>query len=244
MMKPWNAMVVLVLVVGILAGCRGDTAPSVDEQANSAQVLDTSADTGNYTSTALGTAYEGALPASIQLVLGTFHLEGTDNAVTPEQAKTLLPLWQVLQAGSLQSDAETNAVLKKIEETMTAEQLAAIAATKLGMEDLGTWMQERGVNPASPSDTAAGPGGLAPPNDMNEEEMAAMRATAQARGGMPGGGGPSGNMSEEERAAMRATAEAGGMTFGGGRGPAGASSGQLAMMAAQVAELLTARAAE
>jgi hypothetical protein len=61
---------------------------------------------------------------------------------------------------------------------------------------------------------------------------------------MPGGGGPLGNMDEAEREAMRATAEAGSMTLGGSQGPAGASSGQLAMMAAQVVELLPARVAE
>jgi hypothetical protein len=74
--------------------------------------------------------------------------------------------------------------------------------------------------------------------------QAAMRATAQAGGGMPGGGGPFGNMNEEELTAMRATAEAGGMAFGGGRGPAGATTGQLAMLATKAVELLAARAAE
>jgi hypothetical protein len=249
-MRTWKLTLVLVLVAGILAGCGGSTAASADKQGSSTPVLDSSADPGGYTSPVLGTAYEGALPASTQLVLGTFELEGTDNAVTPEQAKTLLPLWKVLQGGSLQNSAETNAVLKQIEGVMTVEQLVAIASMQLSMEDLASWMQEQGVNLAPPSDAAAGSAGFAPPNGMSEEEMAAMRATVQAGGGMPGGGGfpsaggPANNMSEEERAAMRATAEAGGMNFGGGRGPAGAGNGQLTMMAAQVVELLTARAAE
>jgi hypothetical protein len=43
---------------------------------------------------------------------------------------------------------------------------------------------------------------------------------------------------------MRATAEAGGITFGSGQSPAAAGSGQLAMLAGQVIELLTVRAAE
>jgi hypothetical protein len=78
---------------------------------------------------------------------------------------------------------------------------------------------------------------------MSEEERAAMRATAQAGGGMPGGGaGPFGDMREEERAAMRATAEASGMTIGN-RG-AGAGRGQLNLLAQQVVDLLTQIAAE
>ena len=32
-------------------------------------------------------------------MLGTIRLEETENAVTPQQAKSLLPLWQSLQGG-------------------------------------------------------------------------------------------------------------------------------------------------
>ena len=83
-----------------------------------------------------------------------------------------------------------------------------------------------------------------PLGNMNEEDRSAMRATAQARGGLPGGGGQFGDMSEEQRSAMRATAEASGMALEGSRGPANASNGQLTMLAAHVVELLAARAAE
>jgi hypothetical protein len=107
-------------------------------------------------------------------------------------------------------------VLILIEGAMTAGQLAAIAAMQLTVADLETWMQQRSVNPAPPADAAAGAGRFAPPNGMNDEQ----------------------------RAAMRATAEANGFTFGSGRGAAGAGSGQLALMAGQVVELLAARAAE
>lgn len=247
-MKLESVILVLILLAGAVAGCGSEASVSTPLAASAD--LAANGDGGAYTSVALGATYEGALPAGSQLVLGTFELGGAANAVTPAQAETLLPLWQVIQGGSLQNDAETNAVLKQIEGAMTAEQLAAIAAMQLTMADLGVWMQEQGEDFVPPSGAAADPGGFAPPDGMNEEEMAALRATAQAGGGMPGGGGfpgeggPPGNMSEQERAAMRATAEAGGMTTGGGRGPAGASSGQLTMMAAQVVELLTARAAE
>ncbi len=100
---------------------------------------------GVYTSAVLVTSYENALPANSQLALGTLRLEGTKDAVTPAQAKTLLPLWQAIQNGVLQNDAETNAVLKQIEGTMTAEQLAAIAAMQLTTEDMMAYAQENGL---------------------------------------------------------------------------------------------------
>jgi hypothetical protein len=240
-MKTWSIILSLVLLAGVVAGCGGQT--SVSAAGATSADLAASGDGGAYTSAVLGTAYEGALPASSQLVLGTFDLEGTANAVTPEQARTLLPLWRAIQSGTLQSDAETSAVLKQIEGAMTAEQLAAIAAMQLTAQDLGAWMQEQGVNFAPPSDATPGSGSL-PSGGPSEEERAAMQATVQAGGEMPGGGGSFGalgNMSEEERAAMRATAEASGMTFGN-RGAAGAGSGQLSMMAGQVVNLLVARA--
>jgi hypothetical protein len=203
-------------------------------------------ESGAYVSAVLDTSYEGALPASNQLALGTLQLEETENAVTPEQAKALLPLWQAIQSGALQSNAEVNAVLKQIEGQMTAEQLAAIAAMQLTTEDMGAWAQERGMGPEfSPEAMATrqaeggGQGGFGSPGNLSDEEREAMRATMEA-GGMPFG--DRGNLSEEERAAMRATAEASGMDFGG-RGFRGGA-GQITFLAQPVIDLLTKRAAE
>lgn len=270
-MKIWYVTLVLVLTAGVLVGCgggaaepanevssadgaspvatvsAGDAESSTAEQVSADQTPEARPGREQYASAALDTSYEGALPASTQLALGIAQLGGTENAVTPEQAKTLLPLWQVIQAGSLQSDAEMNAVVKQIEETLTAEQISTIADMKLTFEDMGTWMQGRGLNFGPPQ---GGEGRQGPFGDLTEEERAAMRATRQAGGG--GGFGPGGeggfdpggfaNMSEEERAAMRSTAEASGMTFG--RGPGGAGRGQLALIAEQVVELLAQLAGE
>lgn len=206
---------------------------------------------GVYTSTVLVTNYQNALPVSSQLALGTLRLEGTDNAVTPAQAKALLPLWQAIQAGALQNDAETNAVLKQVEGTMTAEQLAAIAAMQLTTEDMTAYAQESG-----PQGPGAGPAAMATPpaggaqggpagfGNLSTEERAAMRATAEAGGFGPGssqGGQGFGNMTAEQRAAMQATAQASGMTFPGQSGTTG--QGQLTMLAARLVALLTQRAA-
>jgi hypothetical protein len=184
---------------------------------------------------------------SSQLALGIYRLEETADAVTPEQAKAMLPLWQALQSESLESEAETNAVLKQIEGALASEQLSAIAEMQLTRESLGAWMQERGVNFGQPPEAmakrqAAG-GGQGAFGDLSEEEREAMRATRQASGEGGFGPGAFAEMSEEERASMRATAEASGMGFPGGvRGPGARV--QLSMLAELVIELLTERAAE
>ncbi len=244
-MKPW-LIILTAITMMVLAACGGETpAPTAEKEAVAVNV---SADeSGAYVSAALDTSYEGALPASNQLALGTLQLEETENAVTPEQAKALLPLWQAIQGGALQSNTEVNAVIKQIEGKMTAEQLAAIAAIQLTAEDMSAWAQEQGLNmDFSPEALATrqaergGEGGPGQFGNLSEEEREAMRATMQA-GGMPPGG-DRGNLSEEERAAMRATAEASGMNFGG-RGFRGGA-GQLTFLAQPVIDLLTQRAAE
>jgi len=245
-MKLENLTLILILVAGVLAGCGGETPAPAAEQEEAVAVNVVADESGEYVSAALDTSYEGALPASNQLALGTLRLEGTEEAVTPEQAVALLPLWQAIQSEALQSNTEINAVLKQIEGKMTSEQLQAIAAMQLTMEDLGTWTQEQGIGPRfSPEALATrqaeggGQGGFGPPGNLSEEERASMRATMEA-GGMPFG--DRGNLSEEERAARRATAEAGGMNFSG-RGFRGGA-GQIGFLAQPLIDLLTQRAAD
>ena len=143
-LKAWHIALVLVLVAGILAGCGTAASPSTDGATETSAVpADGAASQAGggsetVTSAALNESYEGALPASSQLALGTFLLEGTETAVTPEQAQTLLPLWQVIESGTLKSEGETDAVLKQIGGVMMPEQLAAIGAMQLTSEGMGT----------------------------------------------------------------------------------------------------------
>jgi hypothetical protein len=87
----------------------------------------------------------------------------------------MLPLWQVIQGGSLQSGAETEAVVKQIEGLLTQAQLGAIKAMELTREDLETWMQEQGIQrPAAAEGRGAGALG-----DMSEDERAKLREEMQ-----------------------------------------------------------------
>ncbi len=169
-MKAWHIGFVLVLAATMLVGCGGGeaTPEPVDEGVGE-----------TYTSAVLDASYPDALSVSNQLALGTIQLEETENAVTPEQAASLLPLWQAMQGG-VTAQAEVNAVLKQIEGTMAQEQLEAIAAMQLTQEDLRAWMQEQGLGTGGGFPGAGG--------DMSEEERESLRATVEAGGGMPGGG--------------------------------------------------------
>ena len=206
-MKTWSGLpVALMVAVLALVACAPEAQPAEEVEAVVA-------------SYALDTSYDGALGATSQLALGTMLLEETGEAIGPDQAETLLPLWQVIQAGTLQSEPETDAVLKQIEETMTAKQLTAIAAMQLTVEDVEAWVQEQGLN-LGPS-----PGAV---------------AADRAAGG--GKGGQGANLSEEEQGAMRATAEASGVTPGGRQ--AGTGAGQLDTLANPLVGLLARLAGE
>ena len=131
----------------------------------------------------------GELQGINRLALATLRLEGTENAVTAGQANELLPLWTILQSGSLQGQAETDAVLKQIEAKFTEAQQAAIDEMSLTFQDIGTWMQEQGIEMPTP-----GP-------DASSGESSGRPAMQ----GGPGQGGPGAfqNMSEEERTRLR-----------------------------------------
>jgi hypothetical protein len=125
----------------------------------------------------------GELQGTTRLALAILKLEGTENALTPAQASELVPLWTIIQGGSLQGQAETDAVLRQIESKMTEPQRAAVDAMDLTFQDIGAWMQEQGVEMPTPDASSGRPAGQAVPG--------------------PGGPGAFQNMSEEDRTRLR-----------------------------------------
>jgi len=91
---------------------------------------------------------QGELSAESKLIVGTFKLDGTEQAVTKGQAKQLVILWQVYKEIS-QSDTaaqeEVDGLLKQIEGTMTDAQMQAISDLNLGQRDVMSLMQEKGL---------------------------------------------------------------------------------------------------
>jgi len=140
----------------------------------------------------LKTDYENALPIATQLAIGLFKLEQTDTPLSAEQAAALLPLWKAyksLSNSESSSPMEMDALITQIQETISTEQLQAIADMKLTGEMMIQLSQERNI-------TLGGFGG-GRLSELSDEEMAtrqAMRESGQAPGGgggfgPPGGGG-------------------------------------------------------
>ncbi len=213
-MKRTKALVLSLVVVAmvVLGGCQ------------SAEPTATTTDGG----------VEGA-PVGVNdmdlLALGILELEESDDAVTPEQASELLPLWKMLASGGLRGDTESASVIKQIEKTLTASQSTAITTMDLTSEDQQVWMEEQGIE--LPED-----GGFAQAGDVTEEDRAALREKFQ-------------NMSAEEREQARAEmgvegpGGAGGGLLGDGTGSGGAAGRRGGNVVVQaLIDLLTERATE
>lgn len=124
-----------------------------------------------------------SMPVQMKLGIGTLKMEGSDLAVTVEQAKTLLPLWKALKI--LSSDTNTtaeeiNALNRQIEETMTAEQIIAIKEMTWSSDDMQQLSQQYGLRAGGQSAEQAGAAGSS--------------TRTQGGGGFPGGGPGGGGM--------------------------------------------------
>jgi hypothetical protein len=150
----------------------------------------------------LPTDYDNALPVEMQLIVGTFKLEGTPNAVDAATAKELIPLWQAVQSlGSSDSTSaiEMDALYKQIQETMKPEQITAIEEMKLTRQDIASVAQEMGLNFQGGGNTG----------NFTPEQRATAQARRQSGQGFDGGGN-----------------FPGGGAFGGGPGGGGFNQGQ------------------
>jgi hypothetical protein len=126
-------------------------------------------------------APDGSLPTATQLIIGTFKFDGTDHAVTAEQAKELLPLWQVyseLLTSDTSTQKEMEGLIAQLQETMTTDQMQAITDMNLTQQDVMTVMQEQGAGVSSAVKNTSG-------TTSNSDE-----GFGPPGGGMPMGGPP------------------------------------------------------
>jgi hypothetical protein len=162
------------------------------------------------------------LPLASKLVIGSFKLEGTENAITVEQATQLIPLWQVYQQLSTSDTAaqeEITSLAEQIQETMTTDQMAAIDAMNLTPQDVFTTMQEQGIQfggnrQQNQSGNQQNGNNFVPPGGGGESFV-------PPEGGAPGVGGGQ-NISPEQIATAQALRETngGGGNFGFNNTPA------------------------
>ncbi len=140
-------------------------------------------------STYLSIEYSDAANVRSQLAYGTLKLADTANAVTAEQAKTLIPLWQAvisLSGDTTTASEELTAVQDQITAAMTADQLKAIAGMQITNAGLNEFYAQYGVSLPTPV-----PGVTKVPGSgsgKTEEEKAAAQATAAALGQTTGTG--------------------------------------------------------
>lgn len=176
------------------------------------------AEEGANTDQRLTAEYENAIPVESQLILGTLMLEDTGQAVDAEQAAELLPLWQMqkaLAASDTASTEEIDALIDQIQETMTREQIQAIAGMQLTQQEMFAYMQKAGLmqmpqSEGTPGASTSGGGGFPDGEDPMFVEGGGPPAGFEGGGG-PGGGFPSSGQGfnpEDLTAEQRATLEA------------------------------------
>ena len=136
--------------------------------------------------TALNEDYPDALTIQTQLTLGTLKLEETDLAVDSAQATELLTLWQAirsLSSSDITAEGEIEAIVNQILDTMSPEQLEAIAGMELTQEGIFELTQELGIARGGDLTTEGDPRGTAP------EGIIPGSGPGGGMGGGPGGGG-------------------------------------------------------
>lgn len=177
-MKKLGAVIVGLLMVFVLAACSSEAPQEDVSQGNEAI---TEVDVGETPSPERGAQ---GLPDNVQLMVGTFLLEDTDDAVTSEQADELVILWKAFRSLSSSDNVaveEMDALLRQIQDTMTSAQLHTIAGLEITQEDMFAMAQELGIVPEGFGEFGGGEG-----------DGEGFPGGGFPEGGFPGGGFPGG----------------------------------------------------
>jgi hypothetical protein len=132
------AAVIAVLAI-VLVACGAKASPTTTTGSTGAGAANGTPGAANLTQ---------PLPLAESLLIGTLKLQGTSNAVNATQAAALVPLWQAyaqLTSSNTAAQAEINAVVTQIQQTLTPAQVQAITALKLTRQDMFTEMSSLGL---------------------------------------------------------------------------------------------------
>jgi hypothetical protein len=130
---------ILILFTLTLAACKASSAQAANPAENNTN--------GNGNNSSFGTTPLALAP---ELMVGTFKLEGTPNAITAQQAAQLIPLWQVYKDLSTSTSAaqqEIDALAQQIQGVLTPAQVQAITDMKLTRADIFKTMTTLGIVP-------------------------------------------------------------------------------------------------
>ncbi|QRN82605.1 hypothetical protein JR338_09255 [Chloroflexota bacterium] len=130
--------VVGILLIMFLVACSG----------NSQEEASTEADGDGEPQSVVSNKPNDELMDVSQLIVGTLMLAETDYPITPEQAETLLPLWQIYQTmvdEDTTASQELDAVIKQIQRALSDEQLTEISSIEF--DDPVEMMELLGIEP-------------------------------------------------------------------------------------------------
>jgi hypothetical protein len=168
-------------------------------------------------------------PLESKLAIGTLKLEGTPQAITPEQAKKLLPLWKavkVMNNSTTTAPTELQGLYKQIEDSMTPEQVTTIKNLNMTGQDFQALMKQYKIQPPQ-----GGQNGFANLSPSERQTRVAQFSSQNGgnnnrnggfQGGPPGGGpdffAPGGNTQGNTQRTpdpkrMRAGGRGGGMNL-------------------------------
>jgi len=135
--------------------------------------------------------FENAVNIQMQLLVGTLQLEGTSLAVTADQISELLSLWQLIRSltgTGTAAQAEIDAVLGQIQETMSTEQIQAIRDMQITSDDYQAQMEALGFSVGIYSQNpGAGSGQPGQGANLTAEERATRQVKMGAAGNTAGG---------------------------------------------------------
>jgi hypothetical protein len=214
MKKKFALLVVLLLLVLALVGCSSTQASTA--AANTGNTAQSAAATTPQPGQANTTQNPGGPGGSVddKLAYGILKLESTDQAVTAEQAKALLPLWKAMKSLSSSATAsqdEISAVYTQIKESMTAEQVQAITDLSLSPEDQQALMTQYNITAPSMGDMPA----------VSDDQRATRQAQFQAQGGSDTGGRGGGDMAGGDMGGGQPPDASGGQMPAGGQDGSG-----------------------
>lgn len=199
MKKKTLYMLIALPVLLILAACSSLQIPGVSAKAAPSQAA---ARQGGFNQD------PAKMPVEQKLGIGILKLEGTPQAVTPQQAQQLLPLWKAvksLRTSNTSTLEEITALYQQIQGVLTPEQVQAIQKMTWTQSELQATMQQYGINFAQFANGRP---------TLDPSARATRVAQFQAQGGGNGGGGGGGGFG--------GAGGFGGGGFGGAQGGANA----------------------
>lgn len=188
-----KSFLLVILGVLLLNACAPASNTTTTADQTTVQSAPTVTETPSASEVSLNTTYTNAVSIELQLLLGTIKLQGTELAITEEQASMLLPLWNNYkslsqsmtpaqgtpgqgqdtataqpQATSTETQQQIDAILTQIQAAMTPAQITAIAEMKITQETAMTMMQDQGITMggAQPGNGNNADGSNQPPQGM------------------------------------------------------------------------------